>query len=55
MRGILKNQTVLSARLKTEFIQQLIFVQKHASVCTPDYAVGQRLEQLHRHGLQLRL
>lgn len=44
MRGILKNQIVLSARLKTEFIHQLIFIQKHACICTPHYVVGQILQ-----------
>lgn len=39
MQGISKNQLVLSAGLKTSFIHRLIFVGKHACICTLDYLV----------------
>lgn len=37
MRGIFNYQMVLSARLKTKFIHELIFVEKHACIRTLDY------------------
>lgn len=35
MRGMFKTQLALSAGLKTAFLRRLVFVEKHACVCTP--------------------